>query len=155
MKFVIETDLTNAGTKISCDGTDMCAEKKVTDISFNAYAANTKYNESGYSYVSINSFDEAWNRKREHYTNEGPASDTYKPIGMSDEVILTLSDMIGFLGNEIVLDNDAKKVILVDSIIEHCTIKKILCTDKEQLMTRSIDSLQDKATDLGISSVDA
>jgi len=153
MKFVIETDLTNAGTKITCDGVDMCATKKVTDISFSAYAANTKYNDEGYSYVSVTSFDEAGNRKREHYTNEGAQADTYKPIGISDEVTLSLSDMISFLGTSVILDNNDKKSELVDSIIAHCKANNIICVDKETLMTRSIDSLNDKATDLGISSV--
>lgn len=152
MKFTIETDLTNSGTKIFCDGVDLCAEKKVTDISFSAYAANTKYNESGYSYVSITSFDENGNRKREHYTNEG-ATDNYKPIGVQDEVILNLSDVLSFIGSEIISD-DSEKNSLVDSIIEHCTNNKIFCLDKEQLSKRSIESLKDKATDLGLFSTE-
>ena len=158
MKFVIETDLTNAGTKISCDGVDMCAEKRVTDISFSAYAANKKYNESGYSYVSMTSFDEAGNRKREHYTkDDNIAATDYMGIGMNttDGVNMAQSDVISYLGSDVILDDDINKTLLIDSIIEHCTTNKILCIDKEQLMTRSIDSLQDKATDLGISSVGA
>jgi hypothetical protein len=155
MKCTIDTDLTNAGTTICIDGEECCKTKNVTDISFYAYAANKKYNESGHVAVSVTSFDAEGNRKREYYTkDDNVAATDYMGIGMNttDGITIDKSDIISYIGNGVILDDTDEKAILVDSIIEHCVNNKILCADKEMLMKRSFESLQDKITDLGISS---
>jgi hypothetical protein len=39
---------------------------------------------------------------------------------------------------------------LVDKIVNHCETAKVQCPTKETLLSRSIQSLKDKAEDLGI-----
>lgn len=148
MKFIIDTDLTNEGTSISIDGKRLNDERKIASISFMADAPNKKYEEDGYMSLSIVSFDDDGNVKRENFGRNTSMSENIKPLGLSDDISFNKDDVIRFLGDEI----DAEKVRLVDSILQLSAEKKMACPDKNTLLNRSIDSLRDKAFDLGFTS---
>ena len=151
MKFIIDTDLTTEGTTVMIDGKNVADERKVASISFYADAPNKKYSDDGYMSLSIMSFDEEGNIKSERFGRSEDINENIKPIGISDEVNFGQSDVIRFLGDAV----DQEKSKLADSIIAASAEKKIACPTKDTLLNRSIDSLRDKANDLGIASDDA
>jgi len=151
MKFLIDTDLTTEGTKISVDGKNVADERKVASVSFFADAPNKKYQEDGYISLSVTSFDDEGNMKRESFSKRAEEAQNIVPMGLQDEIKFDKDDVIRFIGDSI----DTEKKTLVDSIIEHCSTNKIACPDSEILLNRSTDSLRDKANDLGIASADA
>lgn len=151
MKFIIDTDLTTEGTTVSIDGKSISDERKVASISFFADAPNKKYNDDGYMSLSVMSFDEEGNIKQERYGHDKDINENIKPIGISDNVTFEQSDVVRFLGDAI----DAEKMKLVDSILKLSAEKKLVCPEKDTLLNRSIESLRDKAADLGLTSVEA
>ena len=147
MKFLIDTDLTTEGTIVSIDGKNVSDKRSVASISFFADAPNKKYNDDGYMSLSIMSFDKEGNIKQERYGHDKDINDNIKPIGIQDGVTFNESDVVRFLGDEI----DQEKIKLVESIIQDSTDKKLACPDKNALLNRSVESLRDKAIDLGLS----
>lgn len=147
MKFVIDTDLSIGNTFVSIDGVKLSDNCKVASMSFMADAPNTKYNDDGYVSFTVTSFDAEGNVKRENYSKRPELTENIKPIGINDE--LKLEDFISFVGED-TSSND--KVKLVDAIVAFCKTNNIPVADSEQLLSRSIDSLKDKASDLGLSS---
>jgi len=145
MKFVIDTDLTTEGTTVMIDGKNISDERSVASITFYADAPNKKYSDDGYMSLSVMSFDSDGNVKQERYGHDKDINENIKPIGMSDDVTFTQSDVVRFLGDEI----DAEKMKLVDGILKLSAEKKLICPEKDALLNRSIDSLRDKAADLG------
>jgi len=152
MKFTIETDLTNEGTIITVDGKKLNDSTKLSAISFMAEAPNKRYGEDdGWISLSIQSFDEEGNVKRENYGKDKTINENIKPLGLMEDSEMDQKDMIRYFGEPIKTD----KQLLVDSIIEYCASKKIAHPTTEILLDRSMESLLDKATDLGIPSEDA
>jgi len=151
MKFVIDTDLTTEGTTVMIDGKNVSDKRNVASISFFADAPNKKYNDDGYMSLSVMSFDKDGNVKQERYGHDKDINENIKPIGLSDEVTFEQSDVVRFLGDAI----DAEKTKLVDSIIKLSAEKKLVCPEKDSLLNRSVESLRDKATDLGLTSDEA
>ncbi len=151
MKFVIDTDLSTEGTMITIDGEKLSDTKKVASLAFYADAPNTKYNDDGYVALNVTSFDDEGNVKRESFSKRPEMAENVKPMGLQDNVEFEQSDVVRFLGDQ----ENAEKFRLVDQIISYSISKKIACPSKDILITRSIESLQDKANDLGISSEDA
>ena len=146
MKFIIDTDLTTEGTTVSVDGKNISDSRKVASISFFADAPNKKYNDDGYMSLSVSSFDDEGNIKNERYGHDKDVNDNIKPIGISDNVSFEQSDVVRFLGDEV----DAEMTKLVDAIIAHSTDNKLACPEKDTLLNRSLESLRDKAADLGL-----
>lgn len=142
--YTIETDLTVAGTKLIVDGKD--SDKKLASISFFADAPNKKYSESGYISLNTVSFDDEGNVKRESFSKSENVKDI-KPIGMTDEVVLATDDFTRYLGDEM----EVGKTKLVKAIEDHCKENDIACPETDVLLSRSVESLSDKALDLGIS----
>ena len=151
MKFIIDTDLTTEGTTVSIDGKSISDDRKVASISFFADAPNKKYSDDGYMSLSVMSFDDEGNIKQERYGHDKDINENIKPIGISDNVTFEQSDVVRFLGDAI----DAEKMKLVDSILKLSAEKKLVCPEKDALLNRSIESLRDKAADLGLTSADA
>jgi len=151
MDFIIKTDLTTEGTEIQMDGKSMADNEKISSITFYADAPNKKYEDDGWISLSIQTFDEEGNVKRTNYGKDKKINENIKPLGLMDDATYTKTDVIRFLGDE--LDTDL--VTLVDSIISESEKQKIACPKRDVLLNRSISSLKDKATDLGITSEDA
>lgn len=139
-KIIIETDLTNSGTKITVDDvllTSLC------DISFDGLAPCDWTGDDGMFRLSYTESIDG-NIKRTTLSNGERNND--KCIGESDDdlqMALKISDFIGNVKSPV-------QVNLIDSIIDHCEKNKIVCPTREILTTRSETSLRDKATDLGI-----
>jgi len=151
MKFIIDTDLSVEGTSISMDGEKLSDSRKIANLAFFAEAPNKKYNDDGYIAINVTSFDDEGVMKRESFSKRPEMAENIKPIGLQDGVEFAESDVIRFLGDEI----EQEKKQLVDSIIKHCSEKEIACPNSEVLLNRSLDSIKDKATDLGLSSVES
>jgi len=151
MKFEILTDLTTEGTTVMIDGKNVGDKRKVASISFFADAPNKKYSDDGYMSLSVMSFDDEGNIKQERYGHDKDINENIKPIGISDNVTFEQSDVVRFLGDAI----DAEKVKLVDSILKLSAEKKLVCPERDTLLNRSIESLRDKAADLGLTSAEA
>ena len=151
MEFIINTDLSIEKTTILVDGENVSKSGKVASISFFADAPNKKYNEDGYVSVSVTSFDDEGNMKRQSFSKRPEMAENIKPIGLQDNVEFTENDVIRFLSDEV----EVEKKTLVDSIITKCIEDKLACPNSDILLNRSIDSLRDKVEDLGISSEDS
>ena len=149
MKFTIETDLTNEGTIITVDGQKLNDSMKLSAISFMAEAPNKRYGEDdGWISLSIQSFDEEGNVKRENYGKDKTINENVKPLGLMEDSEMDQKDMIRYFGDPI----KTEKEVLVDSIIQYCVDNKMSHPATEILLERSVDSLQDKLADLGITS---
>lgn len=149
MDIVINTDLSVEGTMISVDGEKVGENSKIASITFYADAPNKRYEDSGYVSVSVASFDDEGNIKRVNYSQDKKIADRIKPIGIEDDVKET--DMIRFLGDEV----DQEKKRIADKIIAKSLEDKLACPEMDTLLNRSVESLTDKAIDLGITLADA
>jgi hypothetical protein len=151
MKVLIETDLTTVGTTVTIDGVKLSDDKKIASISFYADAPNKRYESDGYVSFNVTSFDNDGVVKSERYCVNKEMSTNVKPLGLQDNVVYNLSDFTRFLGSEV----DVEKKHLIDSIIDHCSKNKVTCPSVDALLNRTVQSLQDKVADLGISSESA
>jgi hypothetical protein len=141
----IVTDGTVKNTKLTVDGKDVTKKEKVVSIDMYAYAPY-KSSYSGESIpgsvsvsYSVAQDDGTIMRKAIHSGNDRSDTGIGQKIKSKDMVIR-------FMGEEA----DVEVSDLVDKIVAHCEEKKISCPDREILLARSLDSLKDKAEDLGI-----
>ena len=147
----ITTDGTIAGTKLMVDGKDVTKKQKVVNINLNAYAPfKSSYSNDIYKggiSVSYSTVDEDGKIENKSYgTTE---TDYVKGIGpkMKQKDSVLQDSVIRYIGCEA----DTEVCNLVDKIIAHCDEKKLVHPEREKMLSRSLDSLKDKATDLGIS----
>jgi len=152
MNFEISTDLTTKNTFVSIDGKKLNDDMNVAAITFYADAPNTEYysDSEGYVSCSVTSYDSDGNFNRTNYSNNTKRAEATKPLGLQDEASFKMSDFTSYLGDVVETKDADPKVELIDSIIAFCDEKKIKVSTKEQLLTRTISSLEDKKTDLGI-----
>lgn len=147
--IMISTDGTIEGTKLSVDGKDLTKKYKVVDISLYA-SAPFKGKYSGETYegnvgVSFTHVDEDGKMKRESYgkTDTNYVSGVGQKIKSEDQVIRFISDSV-----------DVDVSTIASNILDHCETNDISCPPIETLMSRSFDSLKDKADDLGLQDAD-
>jgi len=147
--FSIESDLSITGTKLSIDGKDITKKEKVVSISMYA-SSPTKDSEydSGWVDLSVTTVDDNGNvetktyRKSEYMANKQAMGQPMKDFIDSKG----LDEVVRFIGRPA----DKVKEEIVDKMIQHAKDSKIPCPDKESLLNRTIDSLTDKATDMGV-----
>jgi len=141
----IVTDGTITGTKLKIDGEDVTKKEKVISISLYACAPyKSKYGGDtiqGYTSCSYEIANDNGTVERKSYGT----NDTAFSAGIGTKI--SNSDaVVRFIGHE----TDKELTDLVDKIVNHCETTKISYPSREILLSRSIVSLRDKATDLGI-----
>ena len=147
--FEIHSDLNITGTKLVIDGKEITKKEKIVGISFYA-SSPVKDSEyaSGWVDLSVTTVDENGNvltntyRKSEYESNKIPMGKTIKDF-LEEKGI---DEVVQFLGHEI----QKEKQDIIDKIVDYCGEKKIGCPAAEILGNRTLDSLEDKAKDLGI-----
>lgn len=141
----ITTDGTITGTKLVVDGKEVTKDEKVVSISMYSVAPyKSKYSGDaiqGYTSCSYEVANDNGTIERKSWGS----SDTEFSAGIGTKVDST-DKVIRFIGHE----SDKEISDLVDKIIAHCETNKIKSADKEILLSRSVESLKDKAEDLGI-----
>lgn len=145
-EITISTDGTITGTKLMVDGKDVTKKERVVGIEVYArapykssYSGDTIKGMAAVSYETVTD-DGKVERKSYGTTETAFGSGIGQKIKNEDSVVR-------FIGAEV----DKKVSDLVDSIVSHCEETKTKCPDRETLLSRSLDSLKDKAQDLGIS----
>jgi len=146
--FNIESDLTLKNTKLVLDGKDVTKKSKVVGISFYATSPVKDSDDVGWIDLSVTTVDDKGTaetktyRKSEYLKNKLPMGQVIKD--MIDEK--GADSVVRFIGHE--ADQEIKEV--ADKIAEHCKDKKLKCPDVEVLYARTLDSLKDKAEDIGL-----
>jgi len=149
--FSISSDLTIAGTKLTLDGKEATKKLNIIGISFYASSSVKEDNDNEYSGwvdLSITTADENGTvetktyRKSDYMSKKAPIGKIIKDF--LDNV--KPESVVRYVGAE--ADSEVKK--LSDTIVDHCKENEIQCPDSEALYNRSLDSLKDKAEDLGI-----
>jgi len=140
----IATDGTIEGTKLLVDGKEVTTDENIVSMVFHAEAAwtssysGTKY--PGQVYASY------------RYEKDGQ----FKSVSVGSSSDSTYNSKIGEIKSEdsvnryVGLSVDSNIKTLADEIHAFCTEKEIKCIDKTNLYNRSMQSLTDKAHDLGI-----
>lgn len=148
--IMISTDGTITGTKLSVDGKDVTKKERVVSIEVYArapykssYSGETIKGMAAVSYETVTD-DGKVERKTYGTTETAFGSGIGQKIKSEDSVIR-------FVGAEV----DREVSDLVDKIVGHCEETKAKCPDRETLLSRSLDSLKDKAEDLGINLEDS
>lgn len=141
----ISTDGSINGTKLSVDGKDITKKERVISIRMYASAPyKSKYSGEmvdGYSAVSYEVAGEDGKIERKEYGT----TDVNYSNGIGQK-IKTADAVVRFLGQE----SDKEITDLADKIITHCDTNKIPCPNKDTLLSRTLESLKDKAEDLGV-----
>ena len=132
----ISTDETLTGTSLIVDGKEVTKDEKVVGIFLQVCApfTNKLSTEPCKGNVSVS------------YTTEDSGKITKHDYGVIGPEMKEEDSVIRYIGVGV----DKSIQDLVDKIISYCAEKKIICPDKEALLSRSIVSLTDKALDLGI-----
>lgn len=144
-EIIITTDGTITGTKLTVDKKDITKKEKV--VSINMYCSapyKSRYSGemiTGSTYISYETISDNGTIERKSYGQNDIAYSTN--IGQK---IKNEDSVIKFIGHE----TDQEIIDIVDNIIAKCEKDKILCPKKEILTQRTLESLQDKAEDLGI-----
>ena len=145
MKLKIESDLSTKGTKLYIDDVEVTSDKFITNFRMYCSAPYKEYDASGYVSVYYDEIlDDGTTSSVNFSSNTGDAKEKYESIGNSDTV--TKDSFYCGLGRELI----DEKVTLVDSIISFCDKNNINTVDKDVLMSRSFESLKDRASDLGV-----
>lgn len=141
----ITTDGTVAGTKLIVDGKDETTDNKIVSINMYANAPyKSKYSGDNIPGNVMCSYEYATDKGTIERKTIGSAdTDFLKGIG---EKVVSDDSVIRHIGHQA----DKAVVDLIDNIIAKSTELKAKCPTKEVLLSRSLTSLQDKATDLGI-----
>lgn len=143
--IVITTDGTITGTVLSVDGKDVTKDEKVVSLEFYSRAPyKSKYSGdtiNGMAAVSFEVVSDDGKIERKMYGT----TDTAFSSGIG-QTIKSSDSVIRYIGSAV--DNEISD--LVDKIVNHCKDTNIKCPDKEILLSRSYESLKDKAEDLGI-----
>jgi hypothetical protein len=164
-KIEIMSDCSTCGTTIKVDGQDITASELVTSFSMYCYAP-CKDKMSGQVMEGFTSFNYEVSKddgtiERKSITSCNCNAPEYESgLGQTESGD---EDMGGEMMDSVKRPKDGKMVVrflgravdqqvsqLVDKIVTHCTENKLVHADKEVLLNRTIDSLRDKATDLGI-----
>ncbi|MFW5928693.1 MAG: hypothetical protein ACOCSL_05750 [Thermoplasmatota archaeon] len=149
--ITITTDGTIENTKLMVDGKDLTKENKVVGIDFYAIAPwKSKYSDELYKgvvRVSYSHKDEEDVVKTESYYQ----SNENNPSGIGQKMITNKDEVLSFVGKPI---NDSISSI-IDEIMDHCKSNQIPCPSRNVLITRTKESLLDKAEDLGLELQDA
>ncbi len=142
----VQTDGTITGTKLIVDGNEVTKKEKVISISMYASAPyKSKYSGEviqGYASCSYEVANDNGTIERKSYGT----TETAFSAGIGTKVSSNDS-IVRFIGHK----TDKELTDLVDRIVSHCEKASVKCPDREVLLSRSIESLKDKATDLGIS----
>lgn len=146
-KVTIETDGTITGTILTVDGTDVTSKENVVSISLWATAPYvSKYSgEQQPGMVGV-SYESAVDGKIERHGIT--SSEVKNPIGIGaaiaeDKVNEAIKHYLG-------KPADTEILTLVDKILDFAGKNKINLPSKEVLIERSLESLKDKAIDIGL-----
>jgi len=147
--FEIQSDLSITGTKLIIDGKERTKDEKIVGVSFYASSPvkDSEY-DSGWVDLSVTTVDTNGNVVTESFRKSEYMSKKI-PMGQTIQDYLTkqgIDSVVRYLGHEV----DKEKESIVDKIITTSKEKNLLCPDKEVLFNRTIDSLKDKAIDIGI-----
>ena len=147
--FEIHSDLNITGTKLIIDGKERTKDEKIVGVSFYASSPvkDSEY-DSGWVDLSVITVDTNGNVVTESFRKSEYMSKKI-PMGQTIQDYLTkqgIDSVVRYLGHEV----DKEKESIVDKIITTSKEKNLLCPDKEVLFNRTIDSLKDKAIDIGI-----
>ena len=141
----ISTDGTIQGTKLVVDGKDCTADDQVVSISLFANAPfKSKYSGDNIP-GSVSCSYECTTDKGTIERRAVCSNDTAYAKGIGQDVE-NKDSVIRFVGHAA----DKEVTDLVDKIIVASTTAKVKCPTKEVLLSRSVTSLKDKASDLGI-----
>lgn len=144
-EIMVSTDGTITGTKLMVDGKDVTKKEKVVSIEVYSRAPyKSSYSGEtirGMSAVSYETVTEDGKVERKSYGT----TDT-KFSGGIGQKIKTEDNVVRFIGAEV----DKQVSDIVDNIVNHCAETNITCPSREVLLSRSLDSLKDKAIDLGL-----
>ena len=148
-KITVETDGTITGTKLTVDGEEITKANNIVGIYLSASSPyKSKYSGDIYKgYVSVDyvSVDDKGVAERKSYGT--PDANYQNGIGKKLKTEDRVEDqIIRFMGQ----DSDVEVTKLVDIISTKSKEKGIACPDKNTLLSRNIQSLRDKAADLGI-----
>ena len=149
MEIGINTDLSITGTKLTVDGKEVNKKTNVVGIAMYARSPvkDDEYDD-GYIEVAVTSVDsEGITETKTYRKNE--YNDKKVPMGVKLKDFMENFDgknVIRYLGESA----DTKVVEIADQISDHCEQNKLSCPDKDTLYNRSLASLKDKASDLGI-----
>lgn len=143
--IIIKTDGTVQGTSLKVDGKDETADNKIVSISFYCSAPyRSKF--SGETVPgSVNCVYELANDNGVIERKSVCADNNEYSIGIGAK-IENDDAVTRYIGKQV----DRAILILVDKIIEESEKAKVPCPSKAVLLSRSLASLQDKASDLGI-----
>jgi hypothetical protein len=148
-KITVETDGTIANTKLSVDGKEVTKKENVVGIYLTAGASyRSKYSGDLYKgHVSVEyvTVDDKGVAERKAYgtTDTNYTNGLGQKLKSQDQVE---DSIVRFVGQ----DADNEVASIVDKIIAHCEEKGIVCPNKDTLLSRNLQSLQDKAADLEI-----
>lgn len=147
--FIINSDLSLKNTKLTLDGQDITKKTKVVGISFWASSPHKEDRDfSGFVDLSVTTVDDNDNvetktyRKSDHMAKKLPMGKIMKDLESAK-----IEDFVRYIGADV----DIQVSDLADKIVSFCDEKSIKCPDKDVLCSRTLQSLIDKAEDLGIS----
>lgn len=140
----ITTDGTITGTQLIVDGKEVTKDEKVVGIYMSAAAPyKSQYTGDvykGHVMAAYTSEDNGKVSRHEYGSTETNHESGIGPEMKSDDSV------IRYIGAEI----DKEIQDMVDKIVSYCSENKIACPNVEVLKSRTLESLKDKALDLGI-----
>jgi len=143
--ITVKTNGTITGTSLMVDGKDVTKKEKVVSISLYASAPyKSKYSGEvmqGYASCGYEVVGEDGKIERKSYGT----TETAFSAGIGQK-IKSEDSVIRFIGYDV----DKEVSDLVDRIVNHCETAKVQCPTREVLLSRSVQSLKDKASDLGV-----
>jgi len=144
-EITISTDGTIQNTKLIVDGKEVTKKEKVISMSLYAYSSYTsKY--SGEKLPGSVGVDYEFAKDDGTVERRSVFSSSVKYTNGIGEKIKDSTSVSHFVGQEA----DKETSLLVDAIEKHCVENKLKCPSRDILLARSIDSLTNKAVDLGI-----
>jgi len=151
-EIIIKTDGTTEGTSLTVDGADITGTCKCINISFYATAPyKSEYSDTKMPGAVTCSYDccneNGVIERKSIYSSNGEYGEGIGATEMEGEdQVGKTSKAIRFIGQKVDIEVSA----LVDKIIAHYEENKLTHPSKEVLLTRSLESLKDRAEDLGI-----
>lgn len=150
-EIIITTDGTCEGTSLTVDGADVTGTCKCTNINFYASAPYMSMYSNTRQPGMVNCSYEVCNdsgvmERKSIYSSEHEGMEGIGGGEMEGEDSVKKASIIRYIGQQV----DVETTTLVDKIIAYCDEVKLSHPTREILITRSIQSLKDKAEDLGI-----
>lgn len=151
-EIIIKTDGTVEGTSLVADGVDITQTCCCTSINMSAMGPYKSSFDGtrrpGYVSCSYEMCNESGILERKSIMSTESSDE--EGIGRGemeeDDAVGKPSRTIRYIGKKVDVDLSN----LVDKIIKHCEEKKIACPTREVLLSRSVESLKDKAEDIGL-----